>query len=195
MSAYDLYHTWNPRVRELLPHERVTRVHNVAWMIVGLHLGQSVHLSDIARKLPIDAKLNSTTDRFRRFMNNKAFRARRWYRPIAEYLLTRAAVCGTIRLIVDGTKVGAGHQLLMVAVASRQRALPIAWTWVRTARGLDNGVNLNLPFEWGGKRALRRARSRQRRHALGGSGACTRRPIRRNKTILARWQATCQVTP
>ena len=50
------------------------------------------------------------------------------------------------------------------------------------------------PFEWGGKRALRRARSRQRRHALGGSGACTRRPIRRNKSILAKWQATCQVT-
>lgn len=37
------------------------------------------------------------------------------------------------------------------------------------------------PFEWGGKRAARRARSRARRHALGGSGACTRRPIRRSR--------------
>ncbi len=34
-------------------------------------------------------------------------------------------------------------------------------------------------FEWGGKRAARRARARARRHALGGSGADTRRPIRR----------------
>lgn len=34
-------------------------------------------------------------------------------------------------------------------------------------------------FEWGGKRAARRARARTRRHALGGSGAYTRRPIRR----------------
>jgi len=33
------------------------------------------------------------------------------------------------------------------------------------------------PFEWGGKRAARRARARARRHALGGSGGCTRRPI------------------
>jgi len=33
------------------------------------------------------------------------------------------------------------------------------------------------PFEWGGKRAARRARSRQRRHTLGGSGACTRSPL------------------
>ena len=37
------------------------------------------------------------------------------------------------------------------------------------------------PFEWGGKRAARRARSRARRHALGGSGACTRRPLRRSR--------------
>ena len=33
------------------------------------------------------------------------------------------------------------------------------------------------PFEWGGKRAARRARAR--RHAVGGSGACTRRALRR----------------
>jgi hypothetical protein len=50
------------------------------------------------------------------------------------------------------------------------------------------------PFEWGGKRAARRARSRQRRHALGGSGACTRRPIRRRKTIVEKWQSTCEMT-
>ena len=35
------------------------------------------------------------------------------------------------------------------------------------------------PFEWGGKRAARRARARARRHGLGGSGACTRRAMRR----------------
>ncbi len=39
------------------------------------------------------------------------------------------------------------------------------------------------PFEWGGKRAARRARSRARRHALGGSGACTRRSLRSARTV------------
>jgi hypothetical protein len=29
------------------------------------------------------------------------------------------------------------------------------------------------PFEWGGKRQLRRQRAYRRRHPLGGSGACT----------------------
>ena len=34
------------------------------------------------------------------------------------------------------------------------------------------------PFEWGGRRAARRQRQRERRHRLGGSGARTRTPIR-----------------
>jgi hypothetical protein len=40
------------------------------------------------------------------------------------------------------------------------------------------------PFEWGGKRKVRRQRARERRHALGGSGAYTRRPVaRRSRRI------------
>jgi DDE superfamily endonuclease len=35
------------------------------------------------------------------------------------------------------------------------------------------------PFVWGGRRAARRERERERRHAVGGSGAFTRQPIRR----------------
>lgn len=50
------------------------------------------------------------------------------------------------------------------------------------------------PFIWGGKRAARRSRSRQRRYALGGSGACTHRPIRRRKTVLDKWLQAKQVT-
>jgi DDE superfamily endonuclease len=34
------------------------------------------------------------------------------------------------------------------------------------------------PFTWGGKRAARRVRARQRRHALGGSGACSAHSFR-----------------
>jgi hypothetical protein len=35
------------------------------------------------------------------------------------------------------------------------------------------------PFEWGGKRQQRRQRQRERRHRVGGSGAVTRKPIKR----------------
>jgi hypothetical protein len=49
-----------------------------------------------------------------------------------------------------------------------------------TARGWNREPT---PFVWGGKRKTRRDRARDRRHALGGSGAYTQRPIRR------RWAA------
>jgi hypothetical protein len=52
------------------------------------------------------------------------------------------------------------------------------------------------PFEWGGRRAARRKRARKRRHALGGSGACSRRPVqrRRRPTAMEKWQQANQMT-
>jgi hypothetical protein len=135
LSAHHLYDTWFNRIRELLPAERITRARIVAWMVVGLYLSQSVHLSCIAWRLPFVAKLTSVADRFRRVIHNQAFAAHAWYQQIAEALLAEAARCGTVRLIVDGSKVGAAHQLLIVALAYRKRALPIAWDWVQCARG------------------------------------------------------------
>jgi hypothetical protein len=43
-------------------------------------------------------------------------------------------------LIVDGTKIGFGHQLLMVSLAYRRRAIPIAWSWVRHVRGHSSAI-------------------------------------------------------
>ena len=37
------------------------------------------------------------------------------------------------------------------------------------------------PFEWGGKRQARRTRAPERRHAVGGSGAYTRRSLQRRR--------------
>lgn len=44
------------------------------------------------------------------------------------------------------------------------------------------------PFVWGGKRAQRRQRARARRHAVGGSGGYTRRPVGRRPRSLAWYQ-------
>jgi hypothetical protein len=49
----------------------------------------------------------------------------------------------------------------------------IAWLEA-TAAGWNRAPT---PFVWGGKRQGRRERARQRRHALGGSGACTALPL------------------
>jgi hypothetical protein len=65
----------------------------------------------------------------------------------------------------------------------------IAWL-EQAARGWNAAPT---PFVWGGKRSERRRRARERRHRLGGSGACTRFPIR-HATLLQKWHSSCQST-
>jgi hypothetical protein len=63
---------------------------------------------------------------------NPAIRVREWYEPIArQWLEAQFQHLGEIRLIVDGTKIGFSHQLLIVCLAYRKRAIPIAWMWGR----------------------------------------------------------------
>ena len=141
MSINRLYHTWFDRIKQLRPSERITRVRNLAWLLVGIYESKSVHLSKVALEIPGEAKTPSITRRLIRLLNNPAIRVREWYEPVArDVLQAMAKTVGEIRLIADGTKVGFGHQLLMVAVAFRRRAIPIAWTWVRTSRGHSSAI-------------------------------------------------------
>ncbi len=134
MPIKELYHTWNKMLKQMQPTERITRTRNFTRLLVGLYQSRSVHLSKIAEKMPGMANLPSRVRRVSRFLDNPAVRVREWYEPIAKMILQRLA-CNEICLIVDGSKVGFGHQLLMIAVAYRKRAIPLAWTWVKGSRG------------------------------------------------------------
>lgn len=141
MPTNHLYHTWIQRIRELRPNQRITQIRNFALLLYGIYTSKSVTLSKVAVKIPGKAKLLSTFRRLERFLANPAIQVREWYEPIAkEWLLNQAATLGEIRLVVDGTKIGFGHQLLMVALAYRKRAIPIAWTWVKHVRGHSTGA-------------------------------------------------------
>ena len=135
MPHKELYHTWKQKLAELRPQERVTRLRNFTWLLVGLYYSRSVHQSRIAAKIPGRSRLPSKTRRLGRLLDNAAIRVRVWYEPIARGILQAIAAVGTVRLIVDASKVGFGHQLLIVAVAYRRRTIPIAWTWVKGKRG------------------------------------------------------------
>jgi hypothetical protein len=139
MPINETYRTWIQRICELRPKQRITQVQNFVWLVVGIFHSRSVHLSKIAGKVIGDAKNVSTVRRLSRFLANGAIDVRSWYQPIArEWLSIQFKRVGELRLIVDGTKVGFGHQLLMVSLAYRHRAVPIAWTWVKQVRGHSN---------------------------------------------------------
>jgi hypothetical protein len=136
MPIRKLYRIWKEQIRRLRPHQRMTQIQNFAWMMVGIYQSRSVHLSKIAGKVLGNAKLLSTVRRFERFLDNQAIEVRAWYEPIAkEWLAAQWQHLREIRLLVDGTKVGFGHQLLMVSLAYRRRSIPIAWAWVKYVRG------------------------------------------------------------
>jgi hypothetical protein len=140
MPTNHLYNTWIQRIRELRPGQRITQVRNFALLVYGIYQSRSVYLSRIAGKIPGNAKLQSVVKRLDRFLDNPAIRVREWYKPIAlQWLGEQFASIGEIHLIVDGSKVGFGHQLLMIGMAYRKRAIPIAWTWVKHVRGHSTG--------------------------------------------------------
>jgi hypothetical protein len=104
--------------------------------MVGIYQSRSVQLSKVASKIPGRAVLVSTARRLSRWLDNPAVRVREWYAPVAgEVLQAMAASTREVRLIADGSRVGFGHQLLMLSLAFRRRAIPLAWTWVKCPKG------------------------------------------------------------
>jgi len=136
MPTGKLYRIWKEQIRALRPSQRITQIENFVWMMIGIYQSRSVHLSKIAGKVLGDAKLLSTVRRFERFLDNKAVEVCTWYEPLAkQWIAAQWQQLGEIRLIVDGTTVGFGHQLLMVCLAYRRRSIPIAWDWIKQVRG------------------------------------------------------------
>ena len=136
MAITRLYHTCKDKIQQVLPQERITRVRMMSWFVAGLFMSSSIHLSHIAREIPGESKNVSKFKALSRFLNNRHVRVRDWYEPIAKPLLQEVVDHDLpVRLLVDGTKVGSGHQLLMVSLAYRRRSIPIAWTWVKGNRG------------------------------------------------------------
>lgn len=136
MTTDRLYHTLMQLIEQLHGQERITRRRGLAWLMTCLFHGRCTHASRIGNKIPGHAKKTSKGERLRRWLSNKAVRVRQWYEPLARQLISQASKHKhPLRLIVDCTRVGNGHQLLMVSIAYRRRALPVAWTWVRYVRG------------------------------------------------------------
>jgi hypothetical protein len=142
-----LYHTWIRRIQQLRAGERITRIRNLVGLMLGMLESKSVALSKIAVQIPGQAQTLSIDRRLRRFLDNEAVDAEKWYQPVAlDWLAMQGASTGMIRLIIDSTKIGHGYQLLMMALAFRRRAIPIAWLWLKHKKGKGR-AKLTEPLE------------------------------------------------
>jgi hypothetical protein len=123
------------QLRKWLPEERITRLRNLAWLMTGLFLARSVHLSHIARKLPLKGQIVSLTNRLRRFLDNPRVDVWHYYQPIARQLLTSFRG-QRLTLLIDCTALGFNAQLMVIGIAYRRRALPVIWSVHRSKRGM-----------------------------------------------------------
>jgi hypothetical protein len=119
-----LYSTICKRMRQLLPQQRITRLRNLALLMIGLVLARSVHLDHVSNRLPLPGKLPSLSNRLRRFLSNPRLRLRCCLEPVARRLLARFRQA-EITLLLDTTQLGRQHRLLTVALAYRRRAFPL----------------------------------------------------------------------
>lgn len=71
----------------------------------------------------------------------------------------------SIQRILTRRALAGYHPQTPEEIIARLEATADGWNWAPT------------PFVWGGKRQVRGERARQRRHALGGSGACSVLPL------------------
>ena len=130
-----LYHRILRGLCQWHPGERITRIRNLALLLVGLTQGQGIHLSQIVEQWPgLEAKEPSLVNRLRRFLDNRAVLVRVWYEPHARHLLQTCAG-RELRLIIDCSKVGFHHRILTVSLAYKKRALPLVWRVHRGRKG------------------------------------------------------------
>jgi len=116
------------------PTERITRLRNMALLIMGLQLSRAIHMALIVRKWPVRGKEPSLVNRLRRFLDNPRVKVREWYQPLAIDLV-QAFAGQQIRLVIDCTKIGFNYRLLMIGLAYKKRTLPLVWSIHRGSKG------------------------------------------------------------
>lgn len=116
----------------------------LAMLISGIVGSQHSHLDKVAAHVPGPAKPASRTKRFARWLDHDTVTPAVFFVPFARALLHSLAHLPLV-LLLDGSTVGRGCVALMVSVAYRGRALPLAWVVVRGAKGhFSEDMHLNL---------------------------------------------------
>lgn len=130
-----LYHKTINQLRQWLPDERITRVRNMALLLVGLTSARGIHLSQIVNQWPqVAGKVPSLVNRLGRFLRNPRVEVRTWYEPLAKHLISQFKG-RPLRLIIDCTKVGLHFRMLSISIAYKKRALPLVWSIHRGRKG------------------------------------------------------------
>jgi hypothetical protein len=125
-----LLYQWATEIASHLPCLNSWQIENVALFSYGIIQAESCQQGEIARQVNCGERVESTSRRWRRFLNNERFPLtgffEAWSGWVAEGL---KQACLTI--LVDETKLHDRMGIMMVGVAWEKRCIPLAWRTYR----------------------------------------------------------------
>ncbi len=126
MNYRALYGKLTIHLREQLRRASVAQVRNQAAVTQALAFGANCHLTTLAMMLPVPGQRENLVQRIRRWLGNQAVIQHQCYIPLVRRLFAQWSGA-EVGLILDRTDIGHQWSVLMLAVAFRHRALPLAW--------------------------------------------------------------------
>jgi hypothetical protein len=129
--SQELYTRVFTKLRAVHPEPHVKRVANWVWVIVGLILSHSVHLSQIAQHLPSQAQAAGRIAQVRRWLTNKFIHVPEFYRPLITEVL-QAWANKDVFVMLDGCLVNhEALQFFRLSLSHCFRAIALAWLVVK----------------------------------------------------------------
>jgi len=120
--------------RQLLPDQRLTRVRNLAWLVMSLLSSTDGHLLSLAEVMPLEAADLSIEQRIRRWLKNESIDVRVWFEPFV-----RAALAlyqpEVVYIVMDTTQFGPACRALVVGLAYGGQVIPVSWRVVKGHKG------------------------------------------------------------
>lgn len=129
--SQELYTKVFTKLRAVHPEPHLKRIANWVWIIVGLILAQSVHLSQIAQHIPSEAQAAGRIAQIRRWLSNRFIHVPDFYRPLIREAL-QAWAHKDIFVLLDGCSVNhEALQFFRLSLSHCFRAIPLTWLVVK----------------------------------------------------------------
>jgi hypothetical protein len=127
MSQQQALYQWRQHVAHHLPHLSKPQAGGLAAFSLGLALARRCTLSVVAEALTCLGKPDTVERRLQRFLSNPRLAWQPSMAAMAAWFLRSLAHTAVLVLLVDETSLGAHLKVMVVSLAYRGRALPLAW--------------------------------------------------------------------
>lgn len=126
MSYRQVYLQLTTQLHKRLHNASTPQVRNQALVTLALAYSPNCHLATLATLLPVPGQRENLVQRIRRWLASQAVTQQCCYMPLVRQLFAQWSGA-EVALILDRTDIEDRWSLLMLALAFKHRALPLAW--------------------------------------------------------------------